>query len=564
MQSVDFSTPPEELKRGTRLGQYELLLRIGRGGMATVWVARQPGPTREQDRLVAVKAILSDLAGDQEFVKMFLDEGRIVRLIRHANVVDVYEVGQDRGVMFMSMEWVEGDTLHAIIAEAGKRRPIPWEMGVRIIADAASGLHAAHELRDDQGQLMNVVHRDVSPHNILIGADGAIKLVDFGVARAMGRISEVTSAGQLKGKFGYMSPEQAMARKTDRRADVFALGIVLFELTTGRRLFRGEHDAETLHLVVSGKIPPPSSFDPKYPKALESIVMKALERDLDKRYATALQLQDALEAFLKSERVVVPRAGVANLLRKVLGQRMDQRRKAIRSALRAIDGEVPMGSNVPPSDPIAASAPPSEHASVSSVTSPSAVAGPPSSPSSPSGLSNASGVSTSGTRPAGQGVYDGGFSASQLSSTSQLSNPSQSARSGAGYTPSPTIVVKRGGILGYVIGVIGLAVALAVMLYFVLNPQRRTTILNLGQSAAPAQPPPTEIESTAPDEAVQLPQPSAAPSSSVPPKPPAKAQKPAPRAAPRKPWRPPPKTAPAPKPQAPAPGAAPPRKNPYE
>src|SRR5690606_21509158 len=155
----------------------------------------------------------------------------------------VYEVDEASGVMYMAMEWVEGDSLHALIAESGKRRPIPAEMAVRIIADAAAGLHAAHELTDASGKLLGVVHRDVSPHNILIGTDGAIKLVDFGVAKAMGRIGDATQAGQLKGKFGYMSPEQARGKPVDRRADIFALGIVLFELTTTRRLFRGEHDA---------------------------------------------------------------------------------------------------------------------------------------------------------------------------------------------------------------------------------------------------------------------------------------------------------------------------------
>ena len=273
----------EDLQRGARLGKYQLLLRIGRGGMATVWVAREQAESPSDQRLVAVKAILPDLAADQEFSKMFVDEGRIIRMIRHPNVVDVFESSEQDGVGYIAMEWIEGDSLHAIIAEAGKRRPIPPEMAVRIIADAAAGLHAAHELKDDKGGPMNVVHRDVSPHNILIGVDGAVKLVDFGVAKAMGRLSEVTSAGQLKGKFGYMSPEQAMAKKVDRRSDVFALGIVLFELTTGRRLFRGQHDAETLHMVVSGKIPRPSTIDPSYPAALEEIVLKTLQRDLIKR-----------------------------------------------------------------------------------------------------------------------------------------------------------------------------------------------------------------------------------------------------------------------------------------
>jgi eukaryotic-like serine/threonine-protein kinase len=448
----------EDLKRGSKLGNYELLVRIGRGGMATVWVALERGETREADRLVAIKAILTDLAGDPEFVKMFLDEGRIIRMIRHPNVVDVHDVAEQEGLVYLAMEWVEGDSLHAVIAEAGKRRPIPPEMAVRIIADAASGLHAAHELKDADGALMGVVHRDVSPHNILIGRDGAIKLVDFGVAKAMGRVSEATSAGQLKGKFGYMSPEQAMAKKVDRRSDIFALGIVLFELTTGRRLFRGEHDAETLHLVVSGKIPKPTALEPTYPAALEEVVLKALARDPSKRYQTAQEFHQALEGYLKAERTVVPRAGVANLLKKVMGTRLEQRRKAIRSALRAIEGEPVDAINLAPGD---ASQPGGEHISVVSVVTDSGRASGPSSitpaPNSVSGITDPSQPSVTGS-----------YASPTLATSPQT---------------VPAVMVKRSGAVGYVIGIVGLAAALLVVLFFVFNPRRtKTTIVSVPAS----------------------------------------------------------------------------------
>jgi eukaryotic-like serine/threonine-protein kinase len=326
----------EELKPGSRLGDSELLLRIGRGGMATVWVARERGATTDEDRLVAVKAMLPELAEESEFVRMFLDEVKLVRSIRHPNVVNVYDVGEHDGVMWMSMEWVEGESLHTVIAEAGKRRAIPPEMAVKIIADAAAGLHSAHELKDENGVTRGVVHRDVSPHNILIGTNGAVKLVDFGVAKAVGRVSEATRAGQLKGKFGYMSPEQARGKAIDRRSDVFALGIVLFELTTSRRLFRGDSDIETLKLVISSRIPRPTSFDPGYPVELERIVMKALERDAAARYQTALELEQDLRTYLKSQRILVPQSGIAALLKRVVGQRIEQRRKAVRSAVKTL------------------------------------------------------------------------------------------------------------------------------------------------------------------------------------------------------------------------------------
>lgn len=325
-----------ELELGTRLGRYDLLLKIGRGGMASVWVARARADRPEDERIVAIKAIHPNLAEEPEFVAMFLDEGRLVQRIRHGNVVDLYEVGEIDGVMIMAMEWVEGDSLHTLIAEAGKRRPIPPEMAVRIIADAAAGLHAAHELRDETGVPLGVVHRDVSPHNILISTGGRVKLVDFGVAKARTRLGEATATGQVKGKFGYMSPEQALGRPVDRRSDIFSLGIVLYELTTGRRLFRGETDAETLSLVVQGEIPPLRALDPEYPPVLERIVMTALSRSRRERFQTARDFQRALERYLKDERIVVPRAGIAGLLRKVLGERIEARRLAVRGALRSL------------------------------------------------------------------------------------------------------------------------------------------------------------------------------------------------------------------------------------
>jgi eukaryotic-like serine/threonine-protein kinase len=209
-------------------------------------------------------------------------------------------------------------------------------MAVRVIAETAAGLHAAHELRDENGSPRGVVHRDISPHNILIGTNGVVKIVDFGVAKAVGRVSEATRAGQLKGKFGYMSPEQARGKPIDRRSDLFALGIVLFELTTSRRLFRGESDIETLKLVISSRIPPPTSFDPKYPPELERIVLRCLQRDPQGRYQTAQELEADLRQYLKTKRIVVAQSGIAGLLKRVVGDRIEQRRRAVRSALKSL------------------------------------------------------------------------------------------------------------------------------------------------------------------------------------------------------------------------------------
>lgn len=332
-----------ELESGSTLGRYELLVRIGRGGMASVWVARERGGDNGNDRLVAVKAMLPDLALNSEFRSMFLEEGGIVGAIDHPNVVRVYEVAEDHGILYMGMEWVEGDSLRTVIREAQRRRAVPPEMGVRMIADAAAGLHAAHELRGWDGELRGIVHCDVSPHNILIGINGAAKLVDFGVARAMTYGGALEDGGAIRGKFAYMSPEQAAARSIDRRSDVFSLGVVLFELLTGIRLFKGRDKQHTLELVSWGKIPRPSELNPRLPRALEPIVMKALERDPQNRYQTADELRVALERWLVDERVLVSQAGVGQLVRRVLGTMIEKRRETIREALVAADGKLGVG-----------------------------------------------------------------------------------------------------------------------------------------------------------------------------------------------------------------------------
>ena len=336
-----------ELRSGSKLGRYELLVELGKGGMASVWIAREAGDMG--DRLVALKAMLPELAQRSDFRTMFLEEGQVVRSIDHQHVVRVYEVGEDRGVLFMAMEWVRGDSLRTVMRDAQARRPIPPEVAVRIIADTAAGLHAAHELRGWDGELRNLVHCDVSPHNILVGVDGRSRLVDFGVANGTA-FSDPDQADKVKGKFAYMSPEQANGEQIDRRTDVFALGIVLFELTTGERLFKGELPAHTLRLVQAARIPNPARVLPDYPQRLAPIVLKALERDRKLRYQTAEELQHALEQFLVDERMMISHAAVGKLVQKVLRPRLDQQDQALQKALVAADGMV-QGGLVPSASP---------------------------------------------------------------------------------------------------------------------------------------------------------------------------------------------------------------------
>jgi serine/threonine-protein kinase len=257
------------------------------------------------------------------------------------------------------MEWIEGESLHALLTQTARRRTITPAMAVSLVARVAAGLHAAHCLSGDDGKPLGVVHRDVSPHNILVSVDGAVKLVDFGVAKARGRLAEATSAGQLKGKFGYMSPEQATDKPIDRRSDIFSLGIVLFELTTGRRLFRGRNDAETLRLVTSGEVPSPTRIDRGYPKRLEQIVLKALERDPLCRYQSAALLERDLRGYLERAHTSIESRHVALLLEQVLGDRVRQRRAAIEEAERVLSAKTeqiwvpvtPTASNAPEAAP---------------------------------------------------------------------------------------------------------------------------------------------------------------------------------------------------------------------
>jgi serine/threonine protein kinase len=336
-----------ELRSGSRLGRYELLLELGKGGMASVWIARERGDMG--DRLVALKAMLPELARKSDFRTMFLEEGQVVRSIEHPNVVRVYEVGEDRGVLFMAMEWVRGDSLQRVMVQAQRRKPIPSEMAVRILADTAAGLHAAHELRGWDGELRNLVHCDVSPHNILVGVDGRSRLVDFGVANGTA-LGDPEKDDRVVGKFGYMSPEQAHGERIDRRSDVFSLGIVLFELTTGERLYRGELPAHTLRLAQEARIPNPMRVLPDYPERLASIVLKALAPEREQRFQTSEELRLALEQFLVQERTLISHAAVGKLVHKVLKQRLERQDEELREALVATDGIV-QGGLVPTARP---------------------------------------------------------------------------------------------------------------------------------------------------------------------------------------------------------------------
>jgi serine/threonine protein kinase len=278
-------------------GKYRPIAELGHGGMAEVFLAVASGPAGF-NKLVVLKQIRAQLADDPEFLAMFLDEARLAARLNHPNVVQTNEVGEDGRRYFIAMEYLEGQPLNRIVQRLGKDGRLTLAMHVRILIDALAGLHYAHNLADFDGTQLQVVHRDATPHNIFVTYAGQVKVVDFGIAKALGSSAE-TRAGVLKGKVSYMAPEQALGEKVDRRADVFAAGMMLWEALAGRRPFKGQNDIVILQKLVAGEIPSPGTVRDDIPELLEAICMKALAHEKEERFATAEDMQRALENALE-------------------------------------------------------------------------------------------------------------------------------------------------------------------------------------------------------------------------------------------------------------------------
>ena len=306
------------------LGRYRVVDEIGVGGMASVHLARMDGPGGFQ-KWVAIKRIHPHLVEDDQFVDMFLDEARIAAGINHANVAQVFDLGKDDNTYWIAMEYLHGEPLREVMRRAEDRgQRIAPDLAARICADAAEGLHAAHELRGKNGQLLGLVHRDVTPHNLFITYDGYTKVVDFGIAKVADRLSS-TRAGTLKGKLAYMSPEQVRGAEVDRTTDIFALGVVLWEITTNQRLFRMDTDLDTLEKVQACIVPPPSTMVPGYPLELEACLMKALSKRKQDRYQTAREFSRALQSYLVRSGAFVGAEEVAGFVRHVFADRIQKR-----------------------------------------------------------------------------------------------------------------------------------------------------------------------------------------------------------------------------------------------
>ena len=313
------------------MDRYELVYPVARGGMARVWVAKLRGK-HGFEKMVALKTILPTFAEDQRFRRMFLDEAKIASGIEHVNVAQILDLGEQAGQLYLVMEWVDGDSLQELdraAEKAGGALPIP--VLVRVLADACSGLHAAHELADAHGKTLNVVHRDVSPQNILISAKGVVKLIDFGVVKARRRAAEETTTGTVKGKLHYMAPEQALGQgSVDRRADIWAVGATLYRLLARKPVYRGTTPLSTFKRLTSTVAPEP--LPAHIPGALSTIVLKALAFEPERRFATAAELGSALEALLQGPYQTSSRE-VAACVEQFLGPALAARRAAISEAL---------------------------------------------------------------------------------------------------------------------------------------------------------------------------------------------------------------------------------------
>jgi formylglycine-generating enzyme required for sulfatase activity/serine/threonine protein kinase len=330
-------TPPMRF-----VGRCELFAEIDSGGMATVHLGRLGGAGGFA-KIVAIKRMHAQFAKDPQFVAMFLDEARLVARIEHPNVLKTLDLIEEKGELFIVMEYVPGATLQQLVSKTARNNAgVPMKMALSMICGMLHGLHAAHEATTPTGEPLELVHRDVSPENILIGSDGVARLLDFGMARAMGKL-HVTQVGQVKGKLSVMAPEQVQGKPVSRHTDVFASGVVLWQTLTGERLIKGEHMSEIAHNVIHQQFLPPSEMVPELPKKLDSIVMRALERDPDKRWQSAEKMAMALEAVGD----LATRRQVGQWVEKIAWQKLAERAQAVAN-IEATPAGLEVSNAMPP------------------------------------------------------------------------------------------------------------------------------------------------------------------------------------------------------------------------
>jgi len=331
-----------------RIGRYEVVGRLATGGMAEIFLARLTGPSGFE-RPVVVKRILPHLAHSPQFSAMFLDEARLVARIRHPNVVQVQELGEEGGELFLVMEYLEGESIGGVLRRfVVQGRSVPPALAAHVGAEACAGLHAAHELTDAEGYKLDLVHRDISPQNVFVLYSGGVRILDFGIAKAADR-STRTATGEIKGKFQYMSPEQCLGKPLDRRSDLFSLGVVLFELTTNRRLFKRANELLTFKAICEDPLPRPSELVPGYPPSLEKVLLKALARNPANRYETAAEMRrDLLGCMRELGATPEPAEELAELMRAAFADRISEKAELLR---RVGAGSAPTRIPVNDADP---------------------------------------------------------------------------------------------------------------------------------------------------------------------------------------------------------------------
>jgi serine/threonine protein kinase len=312
-------------------GKYRLLKRIAVGGMAEIFVARREGMEGFQKTIV-IKRIRPHLSEQSALVNMFLNEAKLAAELNHSNIAQIFDLGRIGKSYFIAMEYINGHDMRAIVPKAEKQGiSFPLEYSFKIAREACEGLYYAHRKADEQSQPLKIVHRDVTPENIMVSFDGEVKVLDFGIAKAEHLVSE-TRAGEIKGKLGYLSPEQITGKPVDHRSDLFSLGTVLYEWATNHRLFTGRSDVDVLRAVIEGKIYPPSYFKEDVPEAAEVIIMKALNRNREERYQTAWEMQYDIDQFFMQHQFTPTNIHLSNFLKQIFadelaGKRVDHEKQ---------------------------------------------------------------------------------------------------------------------------------------------------------------------------------------------------------------------------------------------
>ena len=322
-----------------RFGKYSLLHKLATGGMGEVWLARQTGPAGF-DRFVAIKRLLPNLAENNEFVQMFLDEARLAARLTHPNICQVYEFGREDGSYYLAMEYMHGESLSSMLERSIKeRKPLSQPVVAFIVAQALEGLHFAHEAKDESGRPLNLVHRDISPSNIFVTYDGQVKLLDFGIAKAAHRITQ-TVVGSIKGKFGYIAPEVYKGLTIDRRVDLFAMGVVLWEMLTRRRLYKRAAEYEILRAIVEEEPPDPRSLDSSVTPELSATTLKALSKLPGERYQTALEMRRAISIYLRGIEEEMDPQRMGEVMTALYGQVWIDLRSSVLESFKDASGAV--------------------------------------------------------------------------------------------------------------------------------------------------------------------------------------------------------------------------------